>query len=161
MDGRLKPLCRNGGLDDNRDSRAARPAGDGSMVNRDQTPMLLGIGAIVVTLSVGTCSTNARLAEGFENVNRRFDDVNRRFDDVNRRFDDGFEGINQRMNDGFESINRRMDDGFENVNRRIDDANKRIDDTNQRIDGLQTEMRELRTLFFERIASQPSSAPAD
>lgn len=120
------------------------------MVNRDQTPMLLGIGAIVVTLSVGTCSTNARLAEGFENVNRRFDDVNRRFEDVNRR-----------MNDGFESINRRMDDGFENVNRRIDDSNKRIDDTNQRIDGLQIEMRELRTLFFERIASQPSSAPAD
>ncbi len=95
------------------------------MVNRDQTPMLLGIGAIVVTLSVGTCSTNARLAEGFENVNRRFDDVN-----------------------------RRMDDGFENVNRRIDD-------TNQRINGLESEMRELRTLFFERIASQPSSAPAD
>ena len=102
------------------------------MVNRDQTPMLLGIGAIVVTLSVGTCSTNARLAEGFENVNRRFDD-----------------------------FNRRMDDGFENVNRRFDDTNKRIDDTNQRIDGLQIEMRELRTLFFERIASQPSSAPAD
>ena len=150
MDGRLKPLCWNGGLDDNRDSRAARPAGDGSMVNRDQTPVLLGIGAIVVTLSVGTCSTNARLAEGFENVNRRFDDVNRRFDDTNRR-----------MDDGFDNVNRRMDDGFDNVNRRIDDSNKRIDDTNQRIDGLQIEMRELRTLFFERIASQPSSAPAD
>ena len=127
------------------------------MVNRDQTPMLLGIGAIVVTLSVGTCSTNTRLAEGFENVNQRFDDVNQRFDDVNRRFDD----VNRRFDDGFESINRRMDDGFENVNRRIDDANKRIDDTNQRLDGLQIEMRELRTLFFERIASQPSSAPAD
>jgi len=101
------------------------------MVNRDQVPILIGIGAIVATLSAGTCSTNARIAEGFENVNRRIDDVN-----------------------------RRMDDGFENVNRRIDDSNKRIDDTNQRIGGLQIEIRELRTLFFESIGNQPSSAPA-
>ena len=36
------------------------------------------VGAIVVTLGVGTYSTNAR----FDDVNRRFDDVNGRFDDV-------------------------------------------------------------------------------
>ena len=69
------------------------------MVNKDQMPILIGIGAIVATLSAGTCSTNARIAEGFDNVNRRIDDVN-----------------------------RRMDDGFQNVNRRIDDSNQRIDD---------------------------------
>ena len=41
----------------------------------------IGVGAIVVTLGVGTCSTNAR----FDDVNRRIDDVNSRFE---ARFDD-------------------------------------------------------------------------
>ena len=58
------------------------------MVGRDQIPMLLGIGAIVVTLGVGTCSTNARIDDLNDNMNNRFDDVNRRVDDVNRRIDD-------------------------------------------------------------------------
>ena len=40
--------------------------------------MLAAAGAIVATLGVGTCSTNAR----FEDVNRRIDDVNRRIDDL-------------------------------------------------------------------------------
>ncbi len=38
--------------------------------------MLVATGAIVATLGVGTCSTNAR----FNDVNARFDDVNRRID---------------------------------------------------------------------------------
>ena len=37
---------------------------------------------------------------------------------------------------------------------------KRIDDINQRIGGLQIEIQELWTLFFESIGNQPSSAPA-
>lgn len=45
---------------------------------------LLGFGAIVATIAVGTCSTNAR----FDDLNARFDDLNGRFDDVNTRFDD-------------------------------------------------------------------------
>ena len=57
------------------------------MFSTDRISLLLGVGAIVVTLGVGTCSTNARI----DDVNRRFDDVDRRFDDlsasVNRRFD--------------------------------------------------------------------------
>ena len=40
--------------------------------------MLVAAAAIVVTLGVGTCSTNAR----FNDVNARFDDVNRRIDDL-------------------------------------------------------------------------------
>ena len=40
--------------------------------------MLVAAGAIVATLGVGTCSTNAR----FNDVNSRFDDVNRRIDDL-------------------------------------------------------------------------------
>ena len=106
------------------------------MVNRDQVPILIGIGAVIVTLSAGTCSTNARIADGFDNVNRRIDDVNRR------------------MDDGFENVDRRMDDGFANVNRRVDDGNKRID-------GLQIELRELRTLFVASIESRTTPAPAD
>ncbi|MCY4658876.1 MAG: hypothetical protein OXF93_03560 [Acidobacteria bacterium] len=49
----------------------------------DRISLYLAAGAIIVTLGVGTCSTNAR----FNDVNARFDDVNRRFDDVNRRID--------------------------------------------------------------------------
>ena len=48
------------------------------MFSTDRISLLLGVGAIVVTLGVGTCSTNARI-----------DDVNRRFDDV----DDGVSTI--------------------------------------------------------------------
>ena len=44
---------------------------------------LLGFGAIVATIAVGTCSTNAR----FDDLNARFDDLNTRFDDVNARID--------------------------------------------------------------------------
>ena len=44
----------------------------------DRITVLVAAGAIVATLSVGTCSTNGR----FDDVNRRIDDVNRRIDDV-------------------------------------------------------------------------------
>ena len=92
------------------------------MINKDNATVLLGMGAIIVTLGIGTCSTNARIDDGFANVNLRFDD-----------------------------INRRMDDGFDNVNRRIDDTNQRIDDTNRRIDDVQEDVRELRTMLFELV----------
>lgn len=44
----------------------------------NQISMLVAAGAILATLGVGTCSTNAR----FSDVNSRFDDVNRRIDDL-------------------------------------------------------------------------------
>ncbi len=92
------------------------------MVNKDNAPVLLGMGAIIVTLGIGTCSTNARIDDGFANVDRRFNETN-----------------------------RRMDDGFANVHRRIDDTNQRIDDTNRRIDDVQEDVRELRTMVFELL----------
>ena len=48
------------------------------MPSGDRISFFAGVGAIVVTLGVGTCSTNAR----FNDVNARFDDVNARIDDV-------------------------------------------------------------------------------
>ena len=51
----------------------------------------IGVGAIVVTFGVGTCSTNER----FNDVNARFNDVNARFDDMNGRIDD----VNARIDD--------------------------------------------------------------
>ena len=51
---------------------------------QDRLSFFIGVGAIVVTSGVGTCSTNAR----FDDVNRRLDGVNARLDDMNRRFDD-------------------------------------------------------------------------
>ena len=68
----------------------------------DRITVLVAAGAIVATLSVGTCSTNGR----FDDVNQRIDDVNDRFnvrfDDVNRRFDD--------VNGRFDDVNGRFDD---------------------------------------------------
>ena len=92
------------------------------MVGRDQIPLLLGIGAIVVTLGVGTCSTNARIDDLNDNINNRFEDVNRRFDNLNG-----------------------------NMNNRFEDMNRRVDDVNRRIDDVQADVRELRGLLFENL----------
>lgn len=96
------------------------------MLNRDDVRMALGVGAIVVTLGVGTCSTNSRI-----------DDTHRRIDDTHRRMDD----TNRRMDEGFANTNRRMDEGFANIYRRLDD--------------MQTDIREIRTLLFETIKNNP------
>ena len=48
------------------------------MSSGDRIAFFVGVSMIVVTLGVGTCSTNAR----FNDVNARFDDVNARIDDV-------------------------------------------------------------------------------
>ncbi|MCY4637366.1 MAG: hypothetical protein OXG04_23180 [Acidobacteria bacterium] len=69
------------------------------MLNRDDMRMMLGVGAIVAAISVGTCSTNGRI-----------DDVHRRIDDVNTRMTEGFDSINRRMTEGFDNLNRRIDD---------------------------------------------------
>lgn len=47
--------------------------------------MLLGMAAIVVTLGIGTCSTNARIDDGFASGNQWIDDTNRRVDDTNQQ----------------------------------------------------------------------------
>ena len=79
------------------------------MFSTDRISLLLAVATIVVTLGVGTYSTNARIDDLSASVNRRFDDVNRRFDDlsasVNRRFDD----VNRRFDDLSASVNRRFD----------------------------------------------------
>ena len=58
------------------------------MSSADRISYFIGVGAIVVTLGVGTCSTNAR----FNDVNARFNDMNGRIDDLHatpaRRIDD-------------------------------------------------------------------------
>ncbi len=107
------------------------------MINKDNAPVLLGMAAIVVTLGIGTCSTNVRIDDGFTSMNLRIDDTN-------RRMDDGFNNLQRQIDD----TNRRMDDGFNNVNRRIDD-------TNQRIDDIQEDVRELRTMLFETLKDAP------
>ena len=83
------------------------------MVGRDQIPLLLGIGAIVVTLGVGTCSTNARIDDLNDNINNRFDDLNRRFEDMNRRVDD----VNRRIDDVQADVRELRGLLFENLQR--------------------------------------------
>ena len=51
------------------------------MLSTDRISFFLGVGAIVVTLGIGMCSTNGR----FDDLNRRIDDLNA---NVNRRFDE-------------------------------------------------------------------------
>lgn len=62
------------------------------MPDRDDLRMFLGVGAVVTTLAVGTCSTNSRI------------------DDINGRVDSRFEDMNRRIDDGFQNVNRRMDE---------------------------------------------------
>ena len=100
------------------------------MLNKDTVAMLIGMGAIVVTLGVGTCSTNRRIDDGFENLQRQIGDVH-------RRMDDGFGNLQRQIGD----VHRRMDDGFGNLQRQIDN--------------LQTDVRELRTLHFETPNDEP------
>ncbi len=102
------------------------------MLNRDDMRMMLGVGAIIAAISVGTCSTNGRI-----------DDVHRRIDDVNTRMTEGFDSVNRRMTEGFDNLNRRMTEGFDNLNRRIDD--------------LDADVRELRTLLFESVKQDPAA----
>lgn len=52
------------------------------MITKDNAAVLLGMGAIIVTLGIGTCSTNTRIDDGFTNVNLWIDDTNRRIDDI-------------------------------------------------------------------------------
>ena len=65
----------------------------------DRISMLVAAAAIVATLGVGTCSTNAR-----------FNDVNARFNDVNRRIDDRFDDANRRIDDLQSEIRGLRDD---------------------------------------------------
>ena len=48
------------------------------MSSADRISCFIGVGAIVATLGVGTCSTNAR----FNDVDARIDDVNARIDSI-------------------------------------------------------------------------------
>ncbi len=73
------------------------------MSSGDRVSFFVGVGMIVVTLGVGTCSTNAR----FNDVNARFNDVNARFDDVDTRFDDFIAGVNARL-DGMQADIREL-----------------------------------------------------
>ena len=110
------------------------------MLNKDNAAVLIGMGAIIATIGIGTCSTNQRMDDGFAEVNRRIDDVHRRIDD----------GVN--------SLQRQIDD----TNRRIDDTNQRMNEgfasVNRRIDEVQNDIREIRTMLFETLKNQ---APAN
>ena len=99
----------------------------------DRISMLVAAAAIVATLGVGTCSTNAR----FNDVNARFNDVNARFNDVNRRIDDLQSEIRGLRDDLQADIRELQDD-------------------------LQADIRELRSLVIEAIKDDtPADAAAD
>ena len=111
------------------------------MFNTDRISLLLAVGAIVVTLGVGTCSTNARIDDLSDSVNRRFDDLN---DSVNRRFDD---------------VNRRIDDLSDSVNRRFDALRADHVRFDERLRAVEFALGEVdqRLLTIERVVLPPAS----
>ena len=125
------------------------------MLDKDRIPFVLGVGAIVVTLGVGTCSTNARI----DDLNGRFADVNRRFDDlnadVNRRFDDLNDDLNRRFDDLNADVNRRFDDvradirGLRADHRRFDERLREVEIALGQVDQ--------RLLTIERVVLPPES----
>ena len=84
------------------------------MLDKDRIPFVLGVGAIVVTLGVGTWSTNARI----DDVNRRLDDLNA---DVNRRFDDVRADIR-----GLRADHRRFDERLRAVEIALGEVDQRL-----------------------------------
>ena len=74
---------------------------------------------------------------------------------MNTRIND----LQDRMTDGFANANQRMTDGFANANQRLDDMNQRMSDgfanMQRQIDSLQTDVRELRSMQFEELKSEP------
>ena len=95
------------------------------MLGKDRIPFVLGVGAIVVTLGVGTCSTNARI----DDVNRRLDDLNA---DVNRRFDEQTADVNRRFDDvradirGLRADHRRFDERLRAVEIALGQVDQRL-----------------------------------
>ncbi len=62
------------------------------MLSTDRISLILAVGAIVVTLGVGMCSTNGR----FDDLNRRIDDMNA---DVTGRIADLNAGVDRRFDE--------------------------------------------------------------
>ena len=117
------------------------------MLGKDRIPFVLGVGAIVVTLGVGTCSTNARI-----------DDLNGRFDDLNRRFDDLNADVNRRIDDLNADVNRRFDDvradirGLRADHRRFDERLREVEIALGQVDQ--------RLLTIERVVL-PAESPGE
>ena len=129
------------------------------MFSTDQMSLLLAVGAIVVTLGVGTCSTNARI----DDVNRRLDDLNA---DVNRRFDAMGADVNRRFDAMGADVNRRFDAMGADVDRRFDAMGAdirglRADHVgfDERLRAVEVAFRQVdqRLLTIERVVLPPAS----
>ncbi len=117
------------------------------MLSTDRVSFFLGVGAIVVTLGVGMCSTNPR-----------FDDLNGRFDDTNRRLDERFDGVDQRFDDHVADVNRRLNAlgadvrGLRADHVRFDERLRAVEVAFGRVDQ--------RLLTIERVVLPPAPAKA-
>ena len=69
------------------------------MLSTDRNSFFFGVGAIVVTLGVGMCSTNGR-----------FDDLNGRIDALNADVDQRIDALNADVNRRFDSVDQRIDE---------------------------------------------------
>ncbi len=86
---------------------------------KDQLPLLIGIGAIIVTSATGTCSTNTRITDAVVSIKQQLDD--------------GFHRTNQLLD--------TMDELLDETDQLLDTMDELIDGTNKRIDDLQTDIR--------------------
>ena len=79
------------------------------MLSTDRISLILAVGAIVVTLGVGMCSTNGR----FDDLNRRIDDLNAgmngRIDDLNAAFTDDVEALDTKIDSVAQALDTKID----------------------------------------------------
>ena len=92
------------------------------MLSTDRNSFFFGVGAIVVTLGVGMCSTNGR-----------FDDLNGRIDALNADVDQRIDALNA-------DVDQRIDALNADVNRRFDGVDQRIDEVGADIRGLRADV---------------------
>ena len=71
-------------------------------LDRDRASFFLGIGAIVTTLAIGTCSTNGRISDLNTHIDGRLQDFGARIGDVNlnvSQLGERIQGLDDRVRD--------------------------------------------------------------
>ena len=114
------------------------------MLSTDRLSLFLGVGAIVVTLGVGMCSTNGR-----------FDDLNRRIEELNAGVNGRFDGVDQRFDDHGADVDRR----FDGVDRRFDEVRADLVRFDDRLRAVEVAFGKVdqRLLTIERVVLSPDS----
>ena len=136
------------------------------MLSTDRNSFFFGVGAIVVTLGVGMCSTNGR----FDDLNGRIDalnaDVNQRIDALNADVDQRIDALNADVDQRIDALNADVNRRFDGVDQRIDEVGADIRGLRADVNGIDERLRAVevafgrvdqRLLTIERVVLPPES----